>query len=98
MKPTILPPPPLRHLNNFWKLRDFLNRVKLSPTMLADKARESGFLPLSKTFRPRYSDQCQTLMRLKLDSERQFSVAIVSEPTGLSVWRKAHREICVTKS
>ncbi len=85
-----LPPPTaLRELSNLWKLRHYLGCLLLRPTMLAAEAKESGFVPLSKTFRVRYLNQCQELRQLKRETEQQFDIAIVREKNGVSLWKRS---------
>lgn len=61
--------------------------------MLRPHAENLGFHPLTKVYRPRYMDQCRELMALKIETDRNFLTAIVSEGDGVSLWKKSRLAI-----
>lgn len=81
-------PSQIREWTALLKIEHFLACQKLRPTHLPAQAKASGYTPLSKTFRPHYLDQCRQMMTLQKEAMEDFTVIVVAEKSGFSLWKR----------
>lgn len=92
-------PQDLIELVIYRRLEHFTAQESLVPTHTPATAASEGYVPLSKSFVPRYEADCRQMFTLKRELERDFDIAIVAmKGGGYTIWKRSRlRTICAQR-